>query len=65
MLNINSLVSKFDKLKVKGQGISDISILNKTKLDVSSPVAQFCINGFSVPYRLHRNRNGRKIIIYV
>ena len=34
------------------------------KLDVSFPVAQFCINGFSTPYRLDRNQNGGVIIIY-
>ena len=64
-LNVNSLVSKFDELKVIGQGIFDILIINETKLDVSFPVNQFSINGFSTPYRLHRNRNGGGIIIYV
>ena len=38
---------------------------NETKLDASFPVIQFCINGFSTPYRLDRNRNGEGIIIYV
>ena len=64
-LNVNSLVSKFDELKVIGQGILDILIINETKLDASFPVNQFFINGFSTPYRLDRNRNGGGIIIYV
>ena len=64
-LNINSFVSKFDELKVIGQRIFDILMKNETKLDASFPVIQFCINGFSTPYRLDRNRNGEGIIIYV
>ena len=34
-------------------------------LDASFPVNQFCINDFSTPYRLNRNRNGGGIIIYL
>ena len=40
-LNINSLVSKFNELKIIGQGIFDILMINETKLDASFPVAQF------------------------
>ena len=36
--NVNSLDSKFDELKVIAQGIFDILIINKTKLDASFPV---------------------------
>ena len=64
-LNVNSLVSKFDELKVIGQGIFNILIINETKLDVTFPVDEFLINDFSTPYRLDRNRNGGGIIIYV
>ena len=64
-LNVNSLVSKFDELKVIGQGVFDILIINETKLNASFPVNQFCINYFSTPYRLDRNRNGGGIIIYL
>ena len=62
-INVNSLVSKFDELKVIGQGLFDILIINETKLDDSFPVNQFFINGFSSPYRLDRNRNRGGIII--
>ena len=60
-LNVNSLVSKFDELKVIGQEIFDILIINETKLDASFPI--FHVS--SIPYRLDRNRNGDGIIIYV
>ena len=64
-LNVTSLVSKFDELKVIEQRFFDILIINETKLDASFPVNQFFINGFSTPYRLDRNRNEGGIIIYV
>ena len=52
-LNVNSLVSKFDELKVIGQGIFYILIINETKLDASFPVNHFCINSVSsTPCRL-------------
>ena len=60
-LNVNSLVSKFDELKVIGQEIFDILIINETKLDASFPI--FHVS--SIPYRLDRNRNGDGLIIYV
>ena len=40
-LNVNSLVSQFDELKVIEQGIFDILIINEAKLDASFPVNQF------------------------
>ena len=36
----------------------DILVLTETKLDDTSPTAQFLVNGFSEPYRLDKNRNG-------
>ena len=62
ILNINPLISKFDELKVIGQGIFDILKMNETKLDVTFPVAQFYIYGFPTPYRLDRNRNGGRLL---
>ena len=64
-LKCKFFVSKFDELKLIGQGIFDILIINETKLDAFFPVNQFLINGFSTPYRLDRNQNGGGIIIYV
>ena len=62
-LNINSLSSKFDHLKLLIQGKVDILIITETKLDDSFPIDQFIISGYSKPYRLDRNRNGGGIII--
>ena len=64
-LNINSLASKFDEFKLVVSGIFDIFIITETKLDNTFPTSQFCIEGFSIPYRLDRNRNSGGIIIYV
>ena len=60
----NSLSSKFDDLKVLICGMSDISIITETKLDDTYPISQFHIDGYSMPYRLDRNRNDGGVIIY-
>ena len=57
-LNINSLSSKFDDLKVLISGLFDILIITETKLDDIYPISQFRIGSYSMPYRLDRNRNG-------
>ena len=64
-LNINSLASKFDEFKLVVSGIVDILIVTETKLDNTFATSQFYIEGFSIPCRLDRNRNGGGIIIYV
>ena len=64
-LNINSLSSKSDDLKILISGIFDILIITETKLDEAYPISQFHIDGCSMPYRLDRNRNGGGVIIYV
>ena len=64
-LNINSIPNKFDALKTIIPGNIDIFVLTETKLDESFQTAQFCIEGFSTPYRLDRDRNGGGILIYV
>ena len=42
-----------------------VSIVTETKLDDSFQEVQFCIDGFSIPYRLDRNMNGGGFMIYV
>ena len=42
----------------------DILIITETKLDGTYPVSQFHIDGYSMLYRLGRNRNGGGVIIY-
>ena len=64
-LNINSLSSKFDDLKVLMTDMFDILVITETKLDNTFPVSQFHIERFSIPYRLDRNRNGGGVTVYV
>ena len=64
-LNINSISPKYDEFKSIVSGYFDVIIVTETKLDDSFPKAQFCIDGFSIPYRLDRNRNGGGLMIYV
>ena len=64
-LNINSLSSKFDDLQTLISGMFDILIITEAKLDETHPISQFHIDGYSMPYRLDRNRNGGRAIIYV
>ena len=46
-------------------GMFDILVITETKLGNSFPVLQFHIDGFSIPYRLDRNRNGGGVIVYI
>ena len=63
-LNINSILPKFDEFKLMVSDYFDAIIATETKLNDSFPKVQFCIDGFSIPYRLDRNRNGRGLMIY-
>ena len=40
-------------------------MITQTKLGDTFPLDQFYVEGFTMPYRLDRNRNGGGIIIYV
>ena len=64
-LNINSLSSKFDDLKVLISVMFDLLIITEANLDGTYPISQFHVNGYSMPDRLDRNRNVRGVIIYV
>ena len=64
-LNINSISPKFDEFKLMVSDYFDVIIVTETKLDDSFPKAQFCIDYFSVPYALDRNRNGGGLMVYV
>ena len=64
-LNINSLAPKFDQLcEVIGKNL-DVLTIQETKLDPSFPTQQFLLPGYSVPYRLDRNRDGGGVLIYI
>ena len=47
-LNINSISSKSDNLKVLISGIFDILIITETKLGETYPISQFHIDGYSM-----------------
>ena len=64
-LNINSLPIKFAQPQEIVLKYVDILILTETKLDDSFPTSQFMVDGFSMPYRQDRNRNGGGIMIYI
>ena len=64
-LNINSISSKFDQLKLFVQGKVDILIVTETKLDSTFPTSQLMIDGYSEPYRFDRNRNGGGVLVYI
>ena len=51
-LSKNSISPMFDECKLMASGYLDVMIVTETKLDDSFPKAQFCIDGFSTPYRL-------------
>ena len=40
-------------------------MITQTKLGDTFPLDQFYVEGFIMPYRLDRNRNGGGIIIYL
>ena len=64
-LNINSLAGKLDQLKLLIGNNIDILVITETKIDFSFPKAQFKIEGFSMSFRLDRNRFGGGVLIYV
>ena len=43
----------------------DVLVVTETKLDDTFLTSQFLVTGFSVPYRLDRNRNGGGIMIFI
>ena len=65
LLNINSVIRKFDALKSIISGMIDVMIIVESKLDDSFPTSQFLINGYGIPFRRDRNKFGGGILIYV
>ena len=43
----------------------DILLVSETKLDDTLPVGQFCIDGYSTPYRFDRTSHGFGILLYI
>ena len=64
-LNINSIRNKFEALKAMLIDNLDVLVITESKLDSSFPTNQFCMGGFSPPFRLDRTANGGGVLIYV
>ena len=64
-ININSLKNKFELLIEMVRDKVDLLKISETKLYFSFPNAQFCMKSYSKPCRLHRNKKGGGIILYV
>ena len=64
-LNINSVRNKFDLVADLMRGKIDVLMTSELKIDDSFHDSQFFIEGYSAPYRLHRNRNGGGIMLFV
>ena len=64
-LNINSLPNKFDQLREIVLKYVDVLVITETKLYDTFLTSQFLVTGFSVPYRLDRNRNRGGIMIFI
>ena len=60
-----SLPNKFDQLREIVLKYVDNLVVTETKLDDTFLTSQFLVTGFSVPYRLDRNRNGGGIMIFI
>ena len=64
-LNINSIRNKFEQLKETVLKYIDILVVTETKLDETFLESLFLMDGFSKPYRLDRNKNGGRIMIFI
>ena len=64
-ININSILSKFSKLKELVLKHIDILVVCEPKLDETFPRSQFHIDSFSLPCRLDRKRNSGGVMIFV
>ena len=64
-ININSISSKFKQLKELVLKHVDVLVARETKLDKIFPHSHFHMDGFSLPYKLDRNRNGGGVMTFV
>ena len=65
LLNINSILNKFDVLSLTVKNTVDILMISETKLNDSFPTAQFLLHGFIAPYRLDRNWKGGGVLLCI
>ena len=64
-ININSVRNKFEPPKQMINDKINILLVSEAKLDYRFPVGQFCIDGYSNPYRLDRTSHGVGILLYI
>ena len=64
-ININSIRNKSEPFKKLVKGNLDLIVVTKSKLDESFPQQQFLIEGYNLPFRADRIRNGGGILIFV
>ena len=57
--------NKFDILTDQITGNVDVMVISETRLDDSFPESQFKIPGYSPPFRLDRDQNGGRIMVFV
>ena len=63
-LNINSIRNKFRELISQIKDTADVLLISETKIDGSFLIANFLVDGFSKPYRIHRNSSGNGIMLF-
>ena len=64
-ININSIRNKSGPFKKIVKGNLYLIVVTESKLDECFPQQQFLIEGYNLPFRDYRNRNGGGILIYV
>ena len=64
-LNINFIENKFEALVSLVKDKLDIIMISETKIDESFPESQFTMEGYSKPFRRHRNSHGGGLLIYI
>ena len=57
--------NKFDAVRSIFKQKIDILLVSETKIDDTFPLAQFCVEGYSTPYRLDRTCKGGGLLLYV
>ena len=63
--NINSGRNKFEPLKETIKDNVDILLVSETKFENTFLIGQFCVDGYSTPYRLDRTTHGGRILLYI
>ena len=64
-ININSIRNNFELPFSFVSNNIDVLLIHETKIDNTFPVSQFCVPGYSVPFRLERTGNKGGIMLYV